>query len=184
MLGVFWKIQEICSKMGTRILKIALEMTEIIDPKVGNPLEKKAKSAIKWYFQNPVCLTFCAVTWSIFHVGRKVRWVLKSSSSGLLKNGQKFFWMCSVTQENNKIEVQTVLLDTLYSEFHSAIFKLFSFLIKSAFPITWLLFCNSRLQYDRMKSRKSCIKVDTSNYIKGIMISFHYISYSTKPYKP
>ena len=33
--------------MGTRILKIALEMTEIIDPKVGNPLEKKAKSAIK-----------------------------------------------------------------------------------------------------------------------------------------
>ena len=114
MLGVFWKIQEICSKMGTRILKIALEMTEIIDPKVGNPLEKKAKSAIKWYFQNPVCLTFCAVTWSIFHVGRKVRWVLKSSSSGLLKNGQKFFWMCSVTQENNKIEVQTVLLDTLY----------------------------------------------------------------------
>ena len=113
-MGVFWKIQEICSKMGTRILKIALEMTEIIDPKVGNPLEKKAKSAIKWYFQNPVCLTFCAVTWSIFHVGRKVRWVLKSSSSGLLKNGQKFFWMCSVTQENNKIEVQTVLLDTLY----------------------------------------------------------------------
>ena len=38
MLGVFWKIQEICSKMGTRILKIDLEMTEIIDPKVGNPL--------------------------------------------------------------------------------------------------------------------------------------------------
>ena len=38
MLGVFWKIQEICSKMGTRILKIDLEMTEIFDPKVGNPL--------------------------------------------------------------------------------------------------------------------------------------------------
>ena len=47
MLGVFWKIQEICSKMGTRILKIDLEMTEIIDPKVGNPQYKEAKSAIK-----------------------------------------------------------------------------------------------------------------------------------------
>ena len=33
--------------MGTRILKIALKMTEIIDPKVGNPLKKEAKSAIK-----------------------------------------------------------------------------------------------------------------------------------------
>ena len=37
MLGVFWKIQEICGKMGTRILKIDLEMTEIIDTKVGKP---------------------------------------------------------------------------------------------------------------------------------------------------
>ena len=37
MLGVFWKIHEICSKMGTRILKIDLEMTEIIDTKVGKP---------------------------------------------------------------------------------------------------------------------------------------------------
>ena len=68
----------------------------------------------KWYFQNPVCLTFCAVTWSIFHVGNKVRWVLKFSSPGLLKNGQKFFCMWSGTRENNKIKVQTVLLDTLY----------------------------------------------------------------------
>ena len=47
MLVVFWKIQEICSKMGTRILKIALKMTEIIDPKVGNPLKKETKYAIK-----------------------------------------------------------------------------------------------------------------------------------------
>ena len=47
MLGVFWKIQKICSKMGTRILKIDLEMTEIIDPEVGNPLKIETKSAIK-----------------------------------------------------------------------------------------------------------------------------------------
>jgi len=47
MLGEFRKIQEICSKMCTRILKIALKMTEIIDLKIGNPLKKDAKSAIK-----------------------------------------------------------------------------------------------------------------------------------------
>ena len=37
MLGVFWKIQEICSKTGIRISKIDGEMSEIIEPKVGNP---------------------------------------------------------------------------------------------------------------------------------------------------
>ena len=36
-LGVFWKIQEICYKMGTRICKIVQEMSEIIESKVGNP---------------------------------------------------------------------------------------------------------------------------------------------------
>ena len=81
---------------------------------MATPSKKKQNLPLKWYFQNPVCLTFCSVTRSIFHVGRKVRWVLKSSSPGLLKNGQKFFCMYSGTRENNKIEVQTVLLDTLY----------------------------------------------------------------------
>ena len=37
MFGVFWKIQEICIKMGTRILKIDLEMTEI---KLATPSKK------------------------------------------------------------------------------------------------------------------------------------------------
>ena len=37
MLGMFWKIQEICTKMGTRILKIDGEMPEINECKVGNP---------------------------------------------------------------------------------------------------------------------------------------------------
>ena len=36
-VGVFWKSQEICSKMDTSILKICGEMTEIIEPKVGSP---------------------------------------------------------------------------------------------------------------------------------------------------
>ena len=35
--GLFQKIQEICFKMGTRILKIEAKMAEIIEPEVGNP---------------------------------------------------------------------------------------------------------------------------------------------------
>ena len=35
-LGEFWKIQEICYMIGTRILKIDLEIVEIIEVKVGN----------------------------------------------------------------------------------------------------------------------------------------------------
>ena len=35
-LGHFWKIQEICYMIGTRILKIDLEIAEIIEVKVGN----------------------------------------------------------------------------------------------------------------------------------------------------
>ena len=34
---MFWKIQEICTKMGTKIFEIDEEMSEIIDAKVGNP---------------------------------------------------------------------------------------------------------------------------------------------------
>ena len=34
---MLWKIQEICSKMGTKIFEIDEEMSEIIDAKVGNP---------------------------------------------------------------------------------------------------------------------------------------------------
>ena len=36
-MGVFWKIQKICLQMGTRILKIDLEMAEKIEVKDGNP---------------------------------------------------------------------------------------------------------------------------------------------------
>ena len=35
-LGEYWKIQEICNMIGTRILKIDLEIAEIIEVKVGN----------------------------------------------------------------------------------------------------------------------------------------------------
>ena len=34
MLGEFPKIKEICSQMGTRILKINWEMSEVINPKL------------------------------------------------------------------------------------------------------------------------------------------------------
>ena len=41
MLGVFWKVQEICYIMGTEIFKIEEEMTEKMKPKVANPPLKK-----------------------------------------------------------------------------------------------------------------------------------------------
>ena len=77
-LGVFWKIQEICSKMGTRILKIDGEMTEIIEPKVGTPSlnqnifdQNIIYLKIALLFQN---LNFSAISDSIvkiypYHVG-------------------------------------------------------------------------------------------------------------------
>ena len=34
---MLWKIQEICSKMGTKLFEIDEKMSEIIDAKVGNP---------------------------------------------------------------------------------------------------------------------------------------------------
>ena len=37
MLGVYWKIQDICYHMGTEIFKIEEEMTEKMKPKVANP---------------------------------------------------------------------------------------------------------------------------------------------------
>ena len=42
---MLWKIQEICSKMGTKIFKIDEKMSEIIDAKVGNP---QNSTSIKW----------------------------------------------------------------------------------------------------------------------------------------
>ena len=44
MFGVFPKIQEIYSKMGTRILKIYWEMSEIMKLKVGNPKNSVGKN--------------------------------------------------------------------------------------------------------------------------------------------
>ena len=68
----------------------------------------------KFHFQNPVCLTFCAVTWWIFEVRRKVRWVLESTSPGLLKNGKILLCTSCGSRENNQNKVRTQLWDTLY----------------------------------------------------------------------
>ena len=37
MLGLFWKIQDICYQMVTEIFKIEEKMTEKMKPKVANP---------------------------------------------------------------------------------------------------------------------------------------------------
>ena len=42
-MGMLWKIQEICNKMGTIIFEIDEEMSEIIDAKVGNPQNSTSK---------------------------------------------------------------------------------------------------------------------------------------------
>ena len=68
-----------------------------------------------------IVFTFCAITWSIFHVGRKVRWVLKSKFHGLSNGYQKFLCTCSRTRENNKNKVKSDLWDTLYLHIHISI---------------------------------------------------------------
>ena len=55
-LGVFWKIQEIWNNMGTRICKIIEEMSEIIEPKAGNPKNSVSRN---WaILSHPWNLTF------------------------------------------------------------------------------------------------------------------------------
>ena len=46
MLGVFWKIQDICYNMGTEIFKIEEEMTEKMKPKVANPPSKNGQNSL------------------------------------------------------------------------------------------------------------------------------------------
>ena len=50
MLGVFWKVQEICYIMGTEIFKIAEEMTEKMKPKVANPPKKNGLNSLLTLF--------------------------------------------------------------------------------------------------------------------------------------
>ena len=40
---MLWKIQKICSTMGTKIFEIDEEMPEKIDAKVGNPQNSTSK---------------------------------------------------------------------------------------------------------------------------------------------
>ena len=61
-LGVFWKIQENCNKMGTRICKIVEKMSEVIEPKVGNP--KKSVSRNWAILSHPWNLTFLKMRFS------------------------------------------------------------------------------------------------------------------------
>ena len=55
-MGMLWKIQKICSTMGTKFFEIDEEMSEIIDAKVGNPQNSTSK---KWAnFSQPWNLAF------------------------------------------------------------------------------------------------------------------------------
>ena len=76
----------------------------------------------KCWLQNPVCLTFCAVTWLIFHVGWKARWVSESKFRGLFNGYENFLCMCSRTWENNKNKVDPMIWDTLYICYNEILF--------------------------------------------------------------
>ena len=60
------------------------------------------------------CLTFCAVTWSIFNVGWKVRWVSESKFRGLSDGYDEFLCTCSRSRQNGEKKVGPVIWDTLY----------------------------------------------------------------------
>ena len=49
MLGVYWKIQDICYHMGTEIFKIEEEMTEKMKPEVANPPSKSCRIHFSHY---------------------------------------------------------------------------------------------------------------------------------------
>ena len=55
-MGMLWKIQKICSTMGTKIYEIDEDLSEILDAKVGNPQNLASK---KWAnFVQPWNLAF------------------------------------------------------------------------------------------------------------------------------
>ena len=57
MLGVFWKIQDICYHMGTEIFKIEEEMTEKMKHKVANPPSENGQNSL---------LTICSPLMSLY----------------------------------------------------------------------------------------------------------------------
>ena len=63
---------------------------------------------------------FCAVTWSIFHVGWRVKWVSESKFCGQSNGYEKLLCMCSRTRENKKNKVKSDFWDTLYLEVSSS----------------------------------------------------------------
>ena len=55
MLGVFWKVQEICYIMGTEIFKFDEEMTEKMKHEVANPPLKKGQNIVEFYCKKQEC---------------------------------------------------------------------------------------------------------------------------------
>ena len=53
-MGMLWKIQKICSTIGTNFFEIDEEMSEIIDGKVGNLQNSKAKNFQDTHYQLPM----------------------------------------------------------------------------------------------------------------------------------
>ena len=82
---MLWKIQEICSKIGTKIFEIDEEMPEIIDAKVGNPQnsarKKSANLSQPWnitFFQDYIFKKYVH-----FQSQRVPKWKNNGSQKGL-----------------------------------------------------------------------------------------------------
>ena len=68
---MFWKIQEICSKTGTKISKIDGEMPEIFDSKVGNPENSVIRNWAN--LSHPWNLTFFMISFFNFFLDHMVQ---------------------------------------------------------------------------------------------------------------
>ena len=97
-MGVFWKIQDICSILSTEIFKIEEEMTEKMKPEVANPPSKICRihfshyalswwsSAFSWLAMKPKLVP---------HIGRRwskgsfvpLAWCVKFKDHNALTNG-------------------------------------------------------------------------------------------------
>ena len=105
MLGVFLKIQEICSQIGTKILKIDWEMSEIIELKVGNPKIQSAEIEPFWATPNILIFLWCDELFSYLYGSKVPKWnfahILQwKKAKNIRKTPKKYLFYNSLTEDN------------------------------------------------------------------------------------
>ena len=72
MLGVYWKIQDICYQMSTEIFKIDEKMTEKMKHKVANPPSKNGQNSLLTSPLMSLCIFMtCNESKTCSYVGRR-----------------------------------------------------------------------------------------------------------------